>query len=323
MIFQRSSLSSAAYLRVLVPTTGLEFAAAATPNLPAWRHTSLDFRFRPPSLEATLRQARVALLTATPAPAPAPADIEDPAARLELAFDEVLGAGAPTVGSGVTAVALVGDLRLEDALPLLEGAFGDLSPMDAEPIAPKAGPRELRIDLAAAVAQDQLGYAVAAPPSNDPDWLPWRMLLYVLSHGYEGRLGVEAISRRGLVYYIDAQYLTDGTGGRVSLAIGVDPAKIDAMRTLLHETLNGLAATPPTEAELAEAKAHLIGRRASAAQSNEEISAALIEEWVGRGRLLSDQEFAAAVNAVRLQDLQRVLPAFLSGTTIVVASAPP
>jgi predicted Zn-dependent peptidase len=147
------------------------------------------------------------------------------------------------------------------------------------------------------------------------------MLLYVLSHGYEGRLGVEAISRRGLVYYIDTEYLTDGTSGRVSLAIGVDPVKLDAMRELLNETLKGLAENPPTEAEVAEAGAHLLGRRQTAAQSNEEISARLIEEWVGRGRLLSDEEFAAAVNSVSKQDLEKVIPAFLTGTTIVVKGA--
>jgi predicted Zn-dependent peptidase len=147
------------------------------------------------------------------------------------------------------------------------------------------------------------------------------MLLYVLSHGYEGRLGVEAISRRGLVYYIDAQYLNDGTNGRVSLGIGVDPAKLDAMRALLHETLKELTVTPPTATEVEEAKSYLLGRRRTAAQSNEEVSAALIDEWFGHGCLLSDEEFAAAVSAVSRQDLERVIPAFMAGTTIIVRGA--
>ncbi len=172
-----------------------------------------------------------------------------------------------------------------------------------------------------AVAQAGLGYVVLAPPPDHPDCAAWRMLLYVLSHGYEGRLGVEAISRRGLVYYIDAEYLTDGANGRVSLAIGVDPSKLDAMRALLSETLEGLSAMPPTAIEIEEAKSHLLGRRLTAAQSNGEVSAALIEEWVGWGHLLSDDEFAAAVDAVTREDVERVVPAFLAGTTIVVRGA--
>ena len=253
-------------------------------------------------------------------PPPSAASIEDPAVRLAVAFDEVLGVSAPE-RTGISAIALVGDLRIEDVLPKLEEAFGDLTPASSDPLQPRTVPRNLEIELPVAKAQAQLGYVVAAPPPSDSDWFAWRMLLYVLSHGYEGRLGVEAISRRGLVYYIDAQYLSDGTSGRVSLAIGVDPAKLDKMRALLRETLQGLTDAPPTDVELAEAKSHLIGRRLSAAQSNEEVSAALIEEWVGRGRLLSDEEFAAAVNAVSCQDLERVTPTFVAGTTIIVKGA--
>ncbi len=321
VIFQHHPLSPAAYLRILVPTTGLEFAADVSIDSPVWRHTSVDFKFRPQALGETLQQARAALLSATPAAPLSPADVDDPATRLALAFDEALAIGPPSASGGATAVALVGDLELDEVLPMLESVFGDLTPAKAELPVPKAGSREIIIDLAAAKAQDQLGYVVAAPPPSDPDWVAWRMLLWVLSHGYEGRLGVEAISRRGLVYYIDAEYLNDGASGRISLAIGVDPAKLGAMRELLRETLQSLAEAPPSETELAEAGAALIGRRISAAQSNEEVSAELVEEWIGRGRLLSDEEFAAAVNAVSRQDLERVIPAFLRGTTIVVKGA--
>jgi predicted Zn-dependent peptidase len=318
VIFQEESLSSSSYLRVLVPATNLEFDAAASANTPIWRWTSLNFRFRPSELETTLSGARQALLTATPAPPFSPDDIDDPSTRLALAFDEVLAVRPPVKKTGPAVIALVGDLQLTEALPLLESAFGDLTPVTAELPAPKVGPRERRIDLPVAVAQAALGYVVLAPPPSHPDFLAWRMLLYVLSHGYEGRLGVEAISRRGLVYYIDAEYLTDGTSGRVSLAIGVDPAKLDAMRTLMDETLRDLAERPPTGTEIEAAKSHLLGRRLTAAQSNQEVSAELIDDWVGHGGLLSDEEFAAAVNAVSLEDVERVIPEFVAGTTIVV-----
>jgi len=320
VIFQSNPLSSAAFLRVLLSSTQLEIEGTATPNSPVWRHTSLNFRFRPEALQETLAQAWDALGMTTFAPPPSAASIEDPAVRLAVAFDEVLGVSAPE-RAGISAIALVGDLRIENVLPKLEEAFGDLTPASSDPLQPRTVPRNLEIELPVAKAQAQLGYVVAAPPPTDSDWFAWRMLLYVLSHGYEGRLGVEAISRRGLVYYIDAQYLTDGTNGRVSLGIGVDPAKLDAMRELLHETLKELAETPPTATEVEEAKSYLLGRRRTAAQSNEEVSAALIDEWFGHGCLLSDEEFAAAVNAVSRKDLERVIPAFLAGTTIIVRGA--
>jgi zinc protease len=319
VIFQRVPLSQAAYLRVLVPTTGLEFGDSATPNNPVWRHTSLNFRFRPPELEATLTLARAELTAATPTPDLDPDTVEDPTVRLSVAFDELLPFGVKGGVDGVTAIALVGDLRWEEARPILEAAFGDISPAAlaaATPTEPSA--RRIVIDLGVPTPQWQLGYVVAAPSPANPNWFAWRALLYILSHGYEGRLGVEAISRRGLIYYVDSAYVSDGLGGRVSLSIGVDPAKLDAMRDLLDETLKGLAATTPNDAEVAEARAYLRGRRLSAAQSNREVSAALLAEWIGHGRLLSDEEFEAAVHAVTREDVEQAIPAFLSGTTVVV-----
>ncbi len=110
-------------------------------------------------------------------------------ARLALAFDEVLAVTAPVVAPGVSVVALVGDLREAEAVPLLEAAFGDLTPGSGRASGAEAGPSRTQIDLAVAVAQAALGYVVAAPPPSHPDWFAWRILLYVLSHGYEGRLG--------------------------------------------------------------------------------------------------------------------------------------
>ena len=84
----------------------------------------------------------------------------------------------------------------------------------------------LRVRLDHPIAQAQLGYVVPAPAPSARDALAWRLLLYVLTHGYEGRLGTEAISKRGLLYYIDGQYRSDGENAFVSLTMGVDPAKL-------------------------------------------------------------------------------------------------
>jgi predicted Zn-dependent peptidase len=188
----------------------------------------------------------------------------------------------------------------------------------ADPGPLKLAKRLRVVDLGLERAQAQIGYVVPAPSLADPDFWAWRLLLYILSHGYEGRLGKEAISRRGLVYYIDGRYLTDGVNGRVSLQIEVDPAKLEAMQTLLGETLEGLLQHPPTQTELIEAKRHFLGRRTSAAQSNEEVSARLVEEWVGLGRLLTEDEFRARLNRVDLEDLVRVSSDFVSGAVVVV-----
>jgi len=68
----------------------------------------------------------------------------------------------------------------------------------------------------------------AAPPPGSREGLAWRMMLYVLTHDYSGRLGRSAIADKGLAYHIYSDYRTDGPRGLAALWTGVDPARADA-----------------------------------------------------------------------------------------------
>ena len=162
---------------------------------------------------------------------------------------------------------------------------------------------ELESILDSQVAQEQLGYVVRAPGPREPDVAAWWMTLYILSHGYEGRLGKEAISRRGLVYYIDSAYRSNGLEGWVTLATGVDPAKLPAMRDLLGAELERLQSEPPTLSEIDEARRHLLGRFVSAAQSNGELADRLAQEWLWYGKLPDYRSLEARLNAVTREDV--------------------
>lgn len=324
VLFQRVSLSPAAFLRVLVPTTGVDFAGDDRQGSPLWRQTALDFRFQPAELQETLQRARSILETGRPMDVtPAAAEIRDPESRLSAELDDLLGIQTPEIGSGAAAVALVGDLDEATALASLERELGDVevAPIPSGPSLSVAEQSRI-VELDFAIAQAQLGYVVPAPPPSDPESWAWRMLLYVMSHGYEGRLGKEAISRQGLVYYIDSSYDSAGTRARVAMRIGVDPEKLTPMRQLLVESLENLQTHPPTEQEVAEAKQHLLGRRQSSAQSNEEISAALLEEWIGEGRLFSSEEFSAAVGGVTRESVLAIIPRFIAGAIVEVRGQP-
>ena len=149
----------------------------------------------------------------------------------------------------------------------------------------------------------------AAPALDADDALAWRLALYIFAHGYGGRLGEEAISNQGLAYYISADYRGGKDAGLVTLNISIDPEKQTALLETLKAELARFVSEPPDEADLAEAQRHLIGRKISAAQSNDEITAALARDWAGPG-LTTIEEFNAAVNAVTLDEVRSVLPAF-------------
>lgn len=246
-------------------------------------------------------------------PAGQPTD-RSPAALVAASLRRQLG--IVPVGGTTAPVLLVvaGDVDAAAAAALLEERFGGVAP-GAPPAA--ASPRVLdaavRLAAPRAVAQTHLGWAVPAPAAAAPDHLAWRMLLYVLTHAYEGRLGVEAIARRGLLYWVGSAYHTDGRAGWIELSMGVDPQKLESLEELFRATLDGLATDPPSDVEVAEARRHLLGRRLSAHQSPEEIAAFLATEWTGHGRIRPPAELEAALAAVTADDLRRILPAFTAG----------
>jgi len=177
---------------------------------------------------------------------------------------------------------------------------------------------DVRVDKP--LAQEAVGYIAEMQP-GEHQALAARIAVYILSHGYGGRLGVEAISRRGLAYYIDADYRAGIGAGLVTLAAGVDPEKVDAFRDLMKAEIARVKFEPPTAAEIAEAKRHLLGRKISAAQSNEEIAEAMIRDFLAVGRPESEEDFAARLNSVTRVDILNAVDALQKGAVVTVRAA--
>jgi predicted Zn-dependent peptidase len=248
-------------------------------------------------------------------PPVSPDATEDPELRLDQALMDALGVVPPTGSTTPIAVVAVGDLDEDEALRLLETSFKGLPrrrPLPVQPLRVKqSSVRDVRIAMPGK-AQSQIGYAVPADPSAA---LPWRMLLYLAAHDYEGRLGKELIARRGLLYYIGTGWHSDGRTAWISIVSGVNPDRFDETSALFFGMLEAFRDQPPTETEVEEARQYLIGRRLTAPMSNEEISAAYAKEWIERGRLLTDEEWNRAVRKVTREDILKIIPAFLGGVS--------
>src|SRR5690606_24555767 len=305
VILQPSDLSPAAFLQVVLRGSDAD-GEGVRRNVPIAGHSSFAWRFLPEDLRETLARAREAVSGATlgaAGKADAPAD---PETAIEQVFASRMYADAPSRESNSLSPALIvvsGDVEPEGMLQLLDEAFGGL----AAPQHHRAsgGPEEndgglVEVHLERPVAQAQLGYIVAVPgPGNEASWAH-RILLYILSHDYEGRLGKEAISNRGLAYYIDSRYRSDGAGAWITLAVGVDPGKLPDLNDLLQAELARLEKESPSQAEIEEAKRHFIGRALSGSQSNAELSSTLAEQWLWYGELLSAEDLE-----LRLQRIDR------------------
>jgi zinc protease len=239
---------------------------------------------------------------------------EDPLARLEEAFAATVKPGAASRSPLVLAVS--GDI---DA-GRVQSRVGSLFRMrrEATPEIAYVDPAPAEILIERPKAQAAVGFFARAPGAADIGALATRIALYVLSHGYEGRLGKEAISRRGLAYYIDAQYRAGPSGGLVTLAAGVDPDKVEAFRAVMRDEIARLAAFPPTEAEIAEAKRHLLGRKISAAQSNSEFVDALVQDFFAVGSPQTVKSLRERLESVTRADVIEAAAAIAAGSVVTV-----
>jgi predicted Zn-dependent peptidase len=243
---------------------------------------------------------------------------EDPATRLQQLISTQIGLNANTPKP--LAVIVSGNIEPSKVFDILErqldgvelGRLADVSR------APSHKPKTVREQISKPLSQGSIGYVVEGPPPGTREALAWRMLLYVLTHDYSGRLGRSAIGDRGIVYHIYGSFRTDGRRSWATISTGVDPDKADVMEAELRSQLARLASEPPMAAEVEAARNHLLGRDLTAAQSNEELAAKLAREYVETGGLRSHEQLSALLQTVTPTDLATAARGFVSGTIIRV-----
>lgn len=316
LIAQRTDHTPTAFLRILVPSNTVEADGEFTPDEPVWRYTSVNWRFLRENFGNVLAEASRQFESRLTRMEQDPADIDDPETRLNQLLPELLGVKTTEGNDRPVVISVVGDL--EDAANKIEASLGALkSGKRPDPIRLGVIEKEKTIRIPGK-AQSQLGYAVPAPAPSEKDSWAYRILLYIMTHAYEGRLGKDMIARRGLIYYIGSAYNSDGNASWISMTIGVDPDKLAATREQFHALMADLQEHPPTVEEIEEAKTHLIGRRLTGAQSNEELSALYVRDWIEQGKVMSKSEVETAVRAVTLEQVRKIVPVFLAGVTAIV-----
>jgi predicted Zn-dependent peptidase len=247
---------------------------------------------------------------------------QDPATRLEQLIAAQIGVlKAPPKP---LAVIVSGNLEPGRAFDVLETKLGRTAPATLAKSPSTAGSpvRLVSERIKKPLSQGALGYVVEGPSPDSREALAWRMLLYVLTHDYSGRLGRSAISDKGLVYHIYSSVRTDGRRSWATLSTGVDPDKADAMEAEFGAQIARLATEPPTASELDAARNHLIGRDLTEAQSNPEIAAKLAKEFIEIKGLRSHKQLIELLQDITPADLVAAAPLFANGTMIRVDVEP-
>jgi zinc protease len=157
---------------------------------------------------------------------------------------------------------------------------------------------------------------------EDPDYYAVQVANHILGRfGLMGRLGEIVREKQGLAYYsysiVDADL---GIGPWMAMA-GVNPVNVDlAVESILHE-FGRLGAEPVSAEELADSQANMTGSLPLKLETNEGVASILLSmEWYGLG-LDYIHTYADRINAITIEDVQRVAQRYLRSDayTLVVA----
>jgi zinc protease len=225
---------------------------------------------------------------------------------------------------------VVGAVRQEEALELLEQAFGDWQPLPQPPVA-RAAPTvawpEQRVERFHAIptkTQSDIVYGLPTVPRNHRDFGALQLANTVLGvFGMMGRIGKKVRDEQGLAYY--ARSSIDATLGPSAwtATAGVAPDKVEqAVRSIREEWVR-LGAEAVPEEELDASKALLGGSLPLRLETNEGVARTILDMLfydLGLDYLQHYQERLAAITAA---EVQRVAGRYFDPNRAVLAVAGP
>jgi zinc protease len=215
-------------------------------------------------------------------------------------------------------ISIAGRISAEVALSEIEKAFGDWQIPDL-PLPRSHGEAQFSPKIVSKAQDTQqaivmLGYP--APAISSVDYAALKLITTYLGNGLSSRLFVELREKRGLAYEVSAFYPTRIGLSQFVVYMGTAPQNTQLAIDSLRAECNRLIHTALLPEELQTAKSKLLGQYALGKQTNGQI--AQVYGWyetIGLGTDF-DQEFATAIEAVTVEDIQRAAGTYLSAPAI-------
>jgi predicted Zn-dependent peptidase len=203
-----------------------------------------------------------------------------------------------------------------DLLPMLEGLLGDLSGNGSG--SPAAATIERTTEPQVRIHRkdsDQANVSIGVPsyPINHPDRYALQLLGTVLGTGMSSRLFLEVRERRGLAYYVYAFNNSYTDAGSLYSQAGVDLKRADEAVEVIATEFKRLATEPVPSAELEKARALAKGRFVLQTESPNGLLLFGLRREVLEGAAAEPAELLAGLDAVTVEDVQRVAQDIIGG----------
>jgi zinc protease len=242
--------------------------------------------------------------------------------------DDMVAFHSARVRPAAMSLAIVGDVRPDHALERAMQAFDDWIAEPPPPATVAAPPpsqgRRTRVIAMPGKTQTDIAYGFTAIRRLDPRYYAYWMMNNVLGEfGLGGRLADNIRERQGMAYY--AFSTLDATAGEAPLLLraGVDPANVDRALAAIDQEVAALAAAGPTETELAETRAYLIGSIPRLLETNQSIAAFLQTSEEYALGLDFDQRLPSLLGSVTLDEIHAAAADVLDPARAAIAVAGP
>ena len=178
-----------------------------------------------------------------------------------VTVDDLKDFVASTFARDRLVVAAVGDIDAATLATLLDRVFGALpaagAAVPAPDTAPKADGHTYLVE--AAIPQSVVVFGHTGIAREDPDWYAASLLNEIMAGGFGSRLTAEIREKRGLVYGVYAYLLPLDHAPLIMGGLATQNARVAESIRILREEWRRIAEEGPSEAELADARAYLLG----------------------------------------------------------------
>lgn len=222
-------------------------------------------------------------------------------------------------------IAVSGQVSAPAVLEEVSRLFADLPSGTgvADPVPPPPAPEPSRkvVDRPAAQAQILFGYL--APPLQHPDYPAVKVLSSLLGGGMSGRLYAELRDKQGLAYVVGALYPSRRDPSFFVIHMGTAPENLARAEEGIRMEVERIRQLRASAEEVNRAKAYLLGTLAMDRRTNVRQAWYLaFFELGGVGYDFLDR-YAARVETVTPEDVQRVARTYLDRPTITILRPSP
>ena len=213
-----------------------------------------------------------------------------------------------------TTVAIVGDVSAAEIraalLARLGGWRAPATPLPSIPIAPETVPPGTRT-IVRELTQTTVYLGRPAIRQRDPDYPALVVASYILGGGSTSRLYTRVREERGLAYGVSAGVGAARHGSSLVVSLQTRNESAEEATRLVREEMRRIGGADVTDAELALAKAYLIGSYALRTDTSSKVAVLISSlEELGLG-LDYPERYRERIAAVTAADVRRVAARFL------------